>query len=105
MTSVRESIRRLLARDPQGEAQAAESTHPEFSYTIYWTKQVREWDVPRRRRALKALELIAAAADFVPNQFERRYQSPAIDESAHSGASLRALQKVLRAFDDESSSS
>lgn len=73
----------------------------DFSYTIYWTKQVRQWDAPRRATIHTALLQTLAQPGFEPNAYARRYTVPGLDEQAHSGASLIALKKVLAAFDTE----
>ena len=70
----------------------------EFSYTIYWTKHARTWS-PERRAAVQAeLSQVLAQPDFEKNAYERRYFVPGLDESKHSGESLVALQKVLKAL-------
>lgn len=94
MTSLRESVRRLLKR-----TQEATPPDPEYSYTIYWTKSVRDWEAERRVSALEAVELLINQPEFSPTAFERQYHDPAIDESSHSGESLLALRKVLYAFE------
>ena len=73
----------------------------EFSYTLYWTKQVRQWDAARRAAIMEALEPVLAQPGFEPNAYERRYAVPGLDDLAHSGASLLALKKVLTAFENE----
>jgi hypothetical protein len=73
----------------------------EFSYTIYWTKQVRRWDAGRRAAAQQALRQALAQPGFEANDYERRYRVPEIDDAAHAGASLTALAKVLQAFEQE----
>jgi hypothetical protein len=92
MTSIRESIRRLLTR-------SAEPPRPDYSYTIYWMKEARTWDIEFRQKALRELETLLSQPGFVANDFERRYALSLIDGSRHSGASLLALQKVLKALD------
>lgn len=94
MTTVREALRRLINRE-RLEAPS------EFSYTIYWTKVVRAWDETQRRRAMESVERIMRDPGFVPNEYRRRYGAREIDGSAHSGASLMALHKVLKAFRDQ----
>ena len=93
MTSIRESLRRLIQRDRERPAS-------EFSYAIYWTKVARGWEAAKRSHALEGTERALAGPDFVANEFRRRYHVPEIDETAHSGASLLALRKVLRAFEE-----
>lgn len=73
----------------------------DFSYTIYWTKQARQWDAVRRAAIHSALLYTMAQPGFEPNAYARRYTVPDLDEQAHSGASLIALKKVLAAFNTE----
>ena len=73
----------------------------EYSYTIYWTKQAREWNAARRAAVREALLAVLARPSFEANAYERRYPVPGLDEQAHSGASLVALKKVLAALADE----
>ena len=73
----------------------------DFSYTIYWTKQVRQWDAAHRQLIHSALLQTLAQPGFEPNAYARRYTVPGLDEQAHSGASLIALKKVLAAFNNE----
>lgn len=96
MTSIRAAIEALLGRGP-----TADEADPAYSYTIYWTKTARQWDREKRRLALAAAERLIAGPDFSANLFARRYQALEIDESSHSGASMLALRKVLRALDDQ----
>lgn len=93
MSSLREAVRRLLGREP-----APDTPDPEYSYTVYWTKVVREWDETHRSAAQSATDQLISDSEFQANPFGRRYSDPAIDGSAHSGESLLALQKVLSAF-------
>lgn len=73
----------------------------DFSYTIYWTKQARQWDAAHRAAIHAALLQTLAQPGFEPNAYARRYTVPGLDEQAHSGASLMALKKVLAAFNNE----
>jgi hypothetical protein len=82
--------------------QKAAPPDPEYSYTIYWTKIVREWDDDQRISAHSAVEHLINHPEFVPNPFERRYEDDRIDDSRHSGESLLALNKVLKAFESDS---
>ncbi len=72
----------------------------DYSYTIYWTKQVRSWDAARRAALTAALSPVLAQPGFEANDYERRYRVSGLDDQAHAGASLLALNKVLRAFLD-----
>jgi hypothetical protein len=73
----------------------------DFSYTVYWTKQVRGWDRARRAEMTAALLSVIARPDFEANAYERRYRVPGLDDQAHAGASLIALKKVLDAFAED----
>jgi hypothetical protein len=72
----------------------------DFSYTVYWTKHVRQWEAGRRAAVREALMEILTRPGFEPNAYTRRYRVPGLDEQAHSGASLIALKKVLAAFNE-----
>jgi hypothetical protein len=73
----------------------------DFSYTVFWTRQARQWDQPRRASVQAALKTVLARPDFLNNAFARTYTVPGLDDQAHAGASLLALDKVLDAFHDE----
>jgi hypothetical protein len=70
----------------------------DFSYTIFWTKQVLQWSPERRATMQAALAQVLTSPDFINNAYERRFTVPGLDDSAHAGASLLALDKVLTAF-------
>ncbi len=89
---MREVLRRLLQRNAADEADVHNA---EFSYAVYWTKVAREWDADRRRRIHAVVKALVDRAEFVANEFERRYFTPEIDAEKHSGASLVALERVL----------
>ncbi len=72
----------------------------DFSYTIFWTKQVRQWDAARQAAVTAALRPVLAQPGFEANDYARRYTVSGLDDQAHAGASLLALHKVLRAFTD-----
>jgi hypothetical protein len=71
----------------------------EFSYAVYWTKHVRQWEATRRAAVRDALLQVLAQPGFEANAYARRYVVPGLDDQAHSGASLLALRKVLSAFE------
>ncbi|MEJ2550262.1 MAG: hypothetical protein P8Z42_01825 [Anaerolineales bacterium] len=98
MTSIREALKRLLQRNMAAKEDVHDS---EFSYAVYWTQLIRGWDADRRRRVHAVVKATINDPDFVPNEFERRYFTPEIDASRHSGASLVALEKVLASFSGE----
>lgn len=70
----------------------------EFSYTVFWTRQVLGWDAARRAAIRAELRRVLAQPDFVNNAFSRQYTVAGLDEQAHAGASLLALDKVLTAL-------
>lgn len=73
----------------------------DFSYTVFWTRQVRGWDAARRAAVRAALQPVLTGQEFVNNAFSRQYTVPGLDDQAYAGASLLALEKVLAAFDSE----
>ena len=77
----------------------------EYSYRIYWTKLAREWDADRKRAVTQAVAVVIAQRDFEPNDYERRYGVGGLDDEAHSGQSLVALQRVLAAIETSQASS
>ncbi|MBL8045839.1 MAG: hypothetical protein JNL09_04820 [Anaerolineales bacterium] len=70
----------------------------DFSYTVYWTKQARQWPPERQAEILAAVQASLRQPDFQLNAYARRYTVPELDEQTHAGASLAALEKVLIAF-------
>lgn len=73
----------------------------DFSFRIYWTKMVRNWNAPRRMEVRQQVLSLTEAADFHRNLIEKRYtlRLDDIPEQTHSGASLMALLEVLAALD------
>lgn len=96
VTSLRESLRRRFRRGADPQAQ-----HAAYAYVVYWTKSARTWTSKQRAAALQAVRDIAARRDFLPTTYERRYRLPEVDSSAHAGASLIALRRVLEAMESE----
>ena len=75
----------------------------DFAYTVFWTKIVRAWDPIRREQVAKRVSELTASPGFVNNAFSRNFEVEGLEDAslgqtAHSGASLLALQKVLAAF-------
>ena len=102
MKSIRSFFRNLFRRGDRPTAPSQPNApRVDFSYTVYWTKLVRQWDAARRAAVRDALLKIIAQPGFEPNAYARRYSVPGLDDLAHSGASLIALKKVLAAFEDE----
>lgn len=71
----------------------------EFSYTVFWMRQARQWNAERRASVRDSLKGVLAREDFLNNAFARTYTVPGLDDQAHAGASLLALRKVLDALD------
>jgi hypothetical protein len=95
LTSIREFLRRRFGRRDDVAERA------EYSYRVFWTKTARGWAPDRRAAALAAIRELRAAEAFVPSLFRRGYRLEAVDTSAHSGASLLALQTVLEALQSD----
>jgi hypothetical protein len=94
-------LHRLLRRRRAvpAPAPAADPPRVEYSYRVFWTKQARDWDAARRQEMAVAVAAVVAGAGFEPNDYERRYAVAGLDDQAHSGQSLLALQRVLRALE------
>ncbi|MGH2522317.1 MAG: hypothetical protein ACRDH2_07425 [Anaerolineales bacterium] len=97
MKAVRDFFQHLLGKRPQ----PSNAPRVDFSYTVYWTKQVRQWDAVRRAAVRDALLHVLAQPGFEANAYQRRYTVTGLDDQAHSGASLIALKRVLAAFENE----
>lgn len=76
----------------------------DFSYTVFWMRQARQWDAGRRASVRESLHTVFAREDFLNNAFARTYIVRGLDDQAHAGASLLALQKVLDALDNHEGS-
>lgn len=99
------NLKRRLARPPQPAARPRPGPpRVEFSYTIFWTKQVRQWPPERRRETHAALQALLAQPGFEANDYQRRYHLAGLGQQGHAGASLLALNKVLVAFLDHPAS-
>jgi len=90
--------RRLRPRPASPAPRPPGPPRVDFSYTIFWTKQVRSWDPARRAAVSAALEQVLAQPGFEANAYGRRYTVAGLDDLAHAGLSLLALRKVLAAF-------
>ncbi len=93
-------FRRLYRRfrpEPRPEP-PADLHRAEYSYRVFWMKTAREWDSDRREIVSVAVAEVLARPDFEPTAYERRYAISGLDEQAHAGQSLIALQKVLEAL-------
>lgn len=60
-----------------------------------------DWDPNQRAGALLAVEDLISQPLFTPTAYERRYLDPRIDDSKHSGESILALEKVLKALEGD----
>lgn len=97
MSSIREAVRRLLGR--AREETGAQTPRPLLSYTLYWTKQAREWSRERRQRVRQQVATLTSRPGFEATTYQRRYRVVGLDTSAHAGASLLALLRVLDGFE------
>lgn len=70
----------------------------DYAYTIYWTKMARGWERGRQQEMLRRVQTVINAAGFEGNALLRKYAVEGLDDLAHSGSSLLALQKVLQAL-------
>jgi hypothetical protein len=98
MTSIRESVRRLLRREYQGGPAPSA-----YSYRIHWMTLARGWNEERRRIVGQAVEGTIGVMGFEPSEVRRLYSVPELDASRHSGESLMALHEVLGALAREGS--
>ena len=92
-------LRGLLQR--QRESSPERSTN--YAYAVYWTKIARAWPSDRRRSALQAVRAIRERPDFRATLHTRLYHLEDVNSSAHAGASLIALERVLQAMESVSS--
>jgi len=83
--------------DAERERRVAARERVDFSYTVFWTKQARQWDADRRSAVAQRLDRLLKSPVFQANPYDRNYTLDGID-GAHSGASLKALHKVLAAL-------
>jgi len=74
-----------------------------LAYRLHWTGVIRSWEAYRRRKVLEAVLARAAAGDFIPTAWERRFIVPELDDQPHAGASLLSLVEVLQAYAKEES--
>jgi hypothetical protein len=74
-----------------------------YSLIVYWTKTARLWPAERRQVVHQALRDLTGRADFLAESTDRRYHLTEVDSSAHGGASLMALQRVLEALETDAS--
>jgi hypothetical protein len=75
----------------------------DFAYTVFWTKMVRQWEASKRELMTQRVAALIASPDFINNAFSRKFEVEGLEdislgETAHAGASLVALKKVLDAF-------
>jgi hypothetical protein len=89
--TLRRMMRALFRRTP------ADPPRYGYSYSLYWTKVAREWERTQREAVAGELRTLLNRTDFVANQAERRYRVQGV-QGEHSGGSLVALDRVLRAL-------
>jgi hypothetical protein len=94
MTSIKESIRRLLER-----SERLDGVRSDFDYRMFWTSEVRKWDQAKIGEVRVSVKEFVGREDFDENEVMRRYQLPEVDSELHSGVSLSALLKVLEGFE------
>jgi rhamnogalacturonyl hydrolase YesR len=85
--------------DADREQHVASRDRVDYSYAVFWMKQARLWDAAKREAVAQQLAELIASTDFNANFYQRTYTLAEVD-GAHSGASLLALQKVLKALRD-----
>jgi hypothetical protein len=85
--------------DAAREQRVASRDRVDYSYTVFWMKHARLWDVAKCEAVARQLAALFGSADFNANFYQRTYTLAEVDD-AHSGASLLALQKVLEALRD-----
>lgn len=86
--------------DAEREQRVASRDRIDYSYTVFWLKHARLWEVAQREAVMQQLAELVASTGFDANFYQRTYTLAEVD-GAHSGASLRALQKVLKALRNE----
>jgi len=80
-------------------AQNPDPRPSDYAYTLYWARLVQGWGAERRAQIALSVEAVISSRGFRPNEFYRTYSVPGLDEIAHAGASLLALQQILAAYD------
>jgi hypothetical protein len=83
----------------ENESPDSDPRPSDYAYTLYWARQIQEWEAGRRAEIALTVEAVISEPSFRPNEFYRVYSVPGLDDSAHSGASLVALMKVLAAYE------
>ena len=83
---------------PSGPPEALSARAIDTGNRMYWLKAALAWDEARRVAVAAQVAAVIGAADFQLTDLERRYVVPDLDEHPHSGASLVALDEVLRAL-------
>ncbi len=86
--------------DAEREQRIASRDRVDYSYAVFWMKNARLWDHPKREAVEQHVNVLINSPDFDANFYERRYALEGV-EGSHSGASLIALRKVLEALRDE----
>lgn len=92
-------ITRRASDKAEDESQNSDPRPSDYAYTLYWVRQLQDWDAERKAEIASSVEDVVTESSFRPNEFYRVYSVPGLDDSAHSGASLLALLKVLAAYE------
>ena len=83
--------------DAEREQRVASRDRVDYSYAVFWMKHARLWDIAKREAVAQQLTALIGSPDFDANYYQRTYTLNDV-AGAHSGASLLALQKVLKAL-------
>ena len=86
--------------DAEREQRVAARDRVDYSYAVFWMKHARLWDKAKCDAVAQHLAALIGSPDFDANFYQRTYKLEDVD-GAHSGASLLALQKVLKALRNE----
>ncbi len=99
-SNTQSSLTQSQQADVEREQRVAGREPIDYSYTVFWTKTARLWAAPKRSDVEQRLNALLKSPEFQANPFDRKYTLDGL-EGAHSGASLIALEKVLKALRDE----
>lgn len=100
--TIGEVLRKITGRTRKSADHESQNSSPrpsEYAYTLYWARQMQDWETDRKAEIASSVEAVVSEPHFRPNEFYRVYSVPGLDDSAHSGASLVALMKVLAAYE------
>ena len=94
MTSLRKVIDRLLG----SQDARPDLPDPDFDYRVFWTKEAMAWNTERQKEVLAAIQTLKEETEHADLQVERRYHLQGLEDEDYTGASLIALETVLRAI-------